>query len=586
MLLKLRLLLFVLVLNGLMVQAQGGPPPPCGLTPEYVCDDDLDGEVQVDLFQLFPFRFCTIPESNEQFYFPLTYYTSEDDAIAQMNPIANPENFITSTSDALQDIWRRADPIDPATHPVLTSYDPFAIVLPPTAVSPTPLIACDLDTDGFTEFNLFSKTAEILSGQFFGYGVRFFETYQDALDGINSLSSPYTNTTVNQQTIYAKVSNITRVQDYVCSTIVELELIVQGTCEDVEVMLINAFGPPRPGFTVEHELVYKNNGLNTVTSGTIVYIKDQNMVMNDAVGDGSDVITITSEGISVDFLNLEPAESRSVLITLTCPVETPLGEVINSSVDYITDTNDVNPNNHNPTLYQTVVGSWDPNDKGESHGREIIIDEFTNDDYLYYTIRFQNLGTADAINISIEDVLDSQLDPSTFQNLRLSHSGSVLRTGTNLTWTFNNINLPAEQDDSEASHGYVHFKIKPKSDYAVDDIIPNTASIFFDFNAPIITNTFETEFVADPTLSITPSQSSTFIIFPNPTKDIINISFNSNGFGNGTLSLLDIQGKQILIHKISDENRMIIDISDLQSGMYFIKVNMNAKTAVKKLVID
>ncbi|MFT5847822.1 MAG: hypothetical protein ACJARX_000778 [Psychroserpens sp.] len=38
-----------------------------------------------------------------------------------------------------------------------------------------------------------------------------------------------------------------------------------------------------------------------------------------------------------------------------------------------------------------VVGFWDPNDKRESYGSRVNYDAFaTSDEYLYYTIRFQN----------------------------------------------------------------------------------------------------------------------------------------------------------------------------------------------------
>ena len=56
--------------------------------------------------------------------------------------------------------------------------------------------------------------------------------------------------------------------------------------------------------------------------------------------------------------------------------------------------------------------------------------------------------------------------------------------------------LPVSVANTMTGKGYITFKIKPKPGYAVGDIIPNNASIYFDFNPAIITNTFQTEFVA------------------------------------------------------------------------------------------
>jgi hypothetical protein len=585
MIIKLRLLLLVFILNGLSLQAQGGPPPPCGLTPEYICDDNEDGQIEIDLTVLYPFRFCVIPVTNAVFYEPITYYFTEEDANAQTNAISNPENFITSITS--QTIYRRANPIDPTTYPMLVAYDPLEIVLPPSSSNPTSLIVCDFDGDGFATFNLFSKTEEILASQGFEYSVRYYETIQDANDNTNSLSSSFVNSTAFQQTIFVRVSNMTALSQYQCVNILELDLIVNDFCEDVEVFLVNSWAPPRPGFDYRHQLVFRNNGSTDVASGSISYTHDEDLnIVNVFPYDGTDTVNLNSNGFTLDFINLESDEVRVVDVILNCPVSTSLGEVLTSSASYITDSEDVIPSNHNPILMELVVGAYDPNDKAESRGRTIILEDFSDDDYLYYTIRFQNLGTAPAENVRIEDQLNSQLDASTFQRLHESDPGGITRVGGLLTWTFNNINLPAEQDDAEGSTGYVHFKIKPKVGVVVGDIIPNSAAIYFDFNAPIITNIFETEFIEDSTLSTSQLANGVFDIFPNPAKDKVTIRWNANNFGNVTINIIDLQGKLILEEHISEGNNLELDIADLQSGLYFVKLNANNKNIVKKLIIE
>ena len=61
---------------------------------------------------------------------------------------------------------------------------------------------------------------------------------------------------------------------------------------------------------------------------------------------------------------------------------------------YLTDSNDLVESNNDSNLSEIVVGSYDPNDKMEALGPKVLYDEFvTSDQWLYYTIRFQNLGT-------------------------------------------------------------------------------------------------------------------------------------------------------------------------------------------------
>ena len=366
---------------------------------------------------------------------------------------------------------------------------------------------------------------------------------------------------------------------------VDFPVVEEQSCEDLAVYLLNYWTPPRPGFTHENYLVLENLGFTTITSGTVEFTHDPLLVYNGVTSANPNyIITNTATGFTVDFVNLQPGDVEFIDISLTCPVTVELGDIVTNTASYITDANDLVESNNYSTLSEMVVGSWDPNDKMESHGPRVIYDDFVaSDEWLYYTVRFQNLGTFPATFVRIEDELDVQLDETTFQMLRSSHDYVVTRTESSLEWYFEDINLPAEQDDSEGSNGYGYFRIQPKAGYVLGDIIPNTAAIYFDFNAPVITNRFETEFV-DDALSVSEFDIDNFQMFPNPTNDIVNIKLNRVTSAN--LSIYDIQGKLVLEHPISEAQLVGLNVSDLQSGLYFVKLNTSNKEIVKKLVIE
>ncbi|MEM5566071.1 T9SS type A sorting domain-containing protein [Psychroserpens sp. AS72] len=368
---------------------------------------------------------------------------------------------------------------------------------------------------------------------------------------------------------------------------VDFPVVEEQSCEDLAVYLINNWTPPRPGFSHENVLVLENLGFTTIISGTVEFIVDPLLIYNGVTNVNPNyTINTTATGFTVDFVNLQPGTTEYIDISLTCPATAELGDIVTNTAIYLTDSNDLVAGNNYSMLSEMVVGSWDPNDMRESHGPRVNYDNFVvSDEWLYYTIRFQNLGTAAADFVRIDDALDSQLDETTFQMLRSSHDYVVTRTDSDLEWFFEDINLVAEQDDVEASKGFVYFRIKPKSGYGIGDIIPNTASIFFDFNAPVITNRFDTEFVEDA-LSVDDSSFITFEMFPNPAKDVVTIRLNANSFGNVTVNIIDLQGKLILEQHISEGNNLELDIADLQSGLYFVKLNVNNKSLVKKLIIE
>jgi uncharacterized repeat protein (TIGR01451 family) len=299
-----------------------------------------------------------------------------------------------------------------------------------------------------------------------------------------------------------------------------------------------------------------------------------------SVSSGANYVTTnTGAGLIIDFTDIQANESIEIIVDLTTSVSANMNDVVSNMLIYTTPQNDIFEGNNNSFLTQVVNASFDPNDKMESHGPRIIYDDFTtSDEYLYYTIRFQNIGTAPAVTVRIEDVLDAQLDATTFQMLRASHDYIVTRVDQNLVWNFEAINLPAEQDDAEGSNGFVYFRIKPQSGYAVGDIIPNTASIYFDFNAPIITNTFNTEFVE--TLSIENVEEETFKIYPNPVSSMLHIQ---SKLEFNYIHITDLNGRVIQTIKLEALNtNHVLNLESLDTGMYFIEIGtLNTKSTLK-----
>jgi len=638
-----------------------------------VCDENNDGTEIIDFTQM-------IPE--------ILNGQNPDDFLVQffLNGIiiSDPSNFLITPNTTTFDVAVTALS---GCGTVQTSFDLIFEPLP-AATQPTPLIACDVNGDGFAEFNLFDKDSEILGGlDPVIFMVVYHETQMDAEAGTNALATPYINVT-NPQTVYARVENaetgcytivelvlqaidcsdfgqivvdayydenensdfdtdeinftngyftyeinndglvytvasssghlvlfsenetdsyditfnlygdeqncyslpVTSFENITVSTgnsvDVEFPVVAIENCEDLAVFLLNPSALPRPGFNFENRIILKNLGNTTIASGTVEFTLDAALVFNSIVEINSNyVVNTTTNGFTVDFNDLEPGDVETIRVSLNCPNTVSLGTLVTNTVTYTTTQNDNVASNNTSTLSQTVIGSYDPNDINESHGPEIVYDDFAaSDEYLYYTIRFQNIGTAEAINVRIEDALDSQLDESTFQMLRSSHDYVVTRTNNQLVWQFDDINLPSESMDAEGSNGFVYFKIKPQAGYAIGDIIPNFADIYFDFNPPITTNTFTTEFVE--TLSVDEQSISSFSIYPNPANDIVNIKLNNGSNVNFKVDVFDVQGKRILSQATTDAGQMELNVSEFEGGLYIIKIANQSSESVHKLIIN
>ena len=122
------------------------------------------------------------------------------------------------------------------------------------------------------------------------------------------------------------------------------------------------------------------------------------------------------------------------------------------------------------------------------------IAEYPYNGWLTYTIYYQNTGSTVAQDLKIIDKLDSDLDLSTFELLTVSDTPLVQLRNNEASFIFRNLNLPTSSMDEEGSKGYVSFRIKMNPAVSIYAVIKNKASVFFNHNSAINTNTTSTAF--------------------------------------------------------------------------------------------
>ncbi|MEM8906352.1 MAG: T9SS type A sorting domain-containing protein, partial [Bacteroidota bacterium] len=142
--------------------------------------------------------------------------------------------------------------------------------------------------------------------------------------------------------------------------------------------------------------------------------------------------------------------------------------------------------------------SFDPNDKlafPKGVQEQHYIRENTD---LEYEIRFQNIGTAEALKVVVQDGISPFLDLSTLQLGASSHPYRFeILPNDQLQFTFEDINLVPQSVSETASQGFVKFRISQQVNNPIGTVINNSALIFFDNNEPIVTNTTFHEIGAD-----------------------------------------------------------------------------------------
>jgi uncharacterized repeat protein (TIGR01451 family) len=249
-----------------------------------------------------------------------------------------------------------------------------------------------------------------------------------------------------------------------------------------------------------------------------------------------------------------------------------LGSSVCVTVQIQTSTPDYNPDNDSLTMCFYVVNSFDPNEK-------IVFPKsiYYDATWLYYTIQFQNTGSDTAYNVVVSDTLSANLDVESFQYLASSHSPSVKVKGREAIFTFSHINLLDSLHNEPKSHGWLQYRIKTKAGLPLHSEIRNTASIYFDLNTPVVTNTTINTLNA---LGITDvKKEEPFLhLSPNPTNSILNISTNS--LYSKLIAIYDASGRKVSERVFTSS----LDISNLSQGMYLLEVKSDEGIARGRFV--
>jgi uncharacterized repeat protein (TIGR01451 family) len=290
---------------------------------------------------------------------------------------------------------------------------------------------------------------------------------------------------------------------------------------------------------------------------------------------------VQTGSVSWPFTAIAPLAKTSFVVWLNVnsPMETPpvnIGDILNFTAVAVSDLTDETPQDNTRVLHQTVVGSFDPNDKQVAEGSQIAIADVNN--YLHYTIRFQNTGTAEAINVVIDDTLKPTLNPDTVEIISSSHPMQVTREGNKLQFFHEGINLPAASVDEPGSHGYVSYKVRPAASVGLGTVIQNSAKIYFDFNFPIVTNTAATTIVQQ--LGVPDYNFASLQLYPNPASE----SFTISGAENiKSLKIYNLLGQLVETVDEPGPNQQI-SVRHLKQGTYIISMATQHGTIIGKLL--
>jgi uncharacterized repeat protein (TIGR01451 family) len=224
-----------------------------------------------------------------------------------------------------------------------------------------------------------------------------------------------------------------------------------------------------------------------------------------------------------------------------------------------------------------ITGSYDPNDKRGFPSGVTNQNHIQPNQQLQYVVRFQNTGTDTAFTVVIRDTLETDLNIFTVRPGVSSHDYTFRKYGPRvLEWTFNNILLPDSTTNEPGSNGFITFTVDQVPDLPNGTLINNQADIYFDFNAPIITN--ETDHLINDMIGSSPLDN--FVVMEVTECSSYNWSTNNQTYTQSG------QYTEVLTSQAGLDSLVTLDLTIIEVGFSFqptdqtIMVGNNAQFTV------
>lgn len=343
--------------------------------------------------------------------------------------------------------------------------------------------------------------------------------------------------------------------------------------EDLQAFLYAT--PSRPGFENEVGLSCRNYGTVPMDAQlTFQFDADQTWVGSSVAPD-----VLTGNTATWNLNGMAMGATTNITVTLNTAVGTLLGTEITHVLTSLPNITDQTPMDNMVMWTDSVVGSFDPNDKLLSPATMTPAQVQAGNKRIEYTIRFQNTGTAAAERVVIADTLPAGLKLGTVRFDGSSHPCTWYLQDGVLFFVHEDINLPDSTSDELGSNGFVRFSILPSTDLANGETVTNIAHIVFDFNEAIVTP--PAVFTVELITGIAPEQASKIRVLPNPAHDLLFVSL-PNGEHPASILVRDALGRTVLRSELSGNGA--VDVSMLPTGVYLLEAKSEGSAAQVRFV--
>lgn len=292
---------------------------------------------------------------------------------------------------------------------------------------------------------------------------------------------------------------------------------------------------------------------------------------NVSVGNTSDIQSYTFEG-----------DDLAGQISVTAPSEF---EISTSSSGGFTTSLTLTPNTG--SINQTIYVRFKPNYGGIIDQRIRHLDESGNSLPIYTNV--SGVSIEPEITISEESIAFGEVEIGLYSILTFQLSGSNLESDITIT-------SPSKYEVStDEADGYTsNLTVAPTEGMVEETIFVKYTPTSTGSNVGYIQNTatgaasqsiLVTGQGVEGTTSVDELKEQSIVLYPNPADDKINISFGTiqDSF---SVSVHDLVGRSVISQEFFSDTDASIDLSELNPGIFIIRITNNIGTESFKIIVE
>ena len=298
----------------------------------------------------------------------------------------------------------------------------------------------------------------------------------------------------------------------------------------------------------------------------------------------------SSTGSNPYFIQLgaiKAGEVKTIMYEDSLGLDATMGQDLILSMSVSADGIDLYEGNNSYSYSEKVVGAIDPNDISVFPTGEGARGFISRNQWLTYTIRFENVGTYKATYVRLETQLPDELDLNSLEIVLSSHTYNYSLSNDGVLVVFyKNIDLLPASENKEGASGFFKYRVKPKYDLAGGREIYSEAKITFDYEEPVQTNQVLNTIKFEGSKKV-----KSLKLYPNTASNFVTIVLDEESYKMTTpeviikWEIINCMGKLEAQGMGNLKSSLLLDVHAIQNGSYIIRAYDQLNTIYTGMLI-